>query len=623
MIKEEKGRITAITAGLIAAAIVLAIIAGFFLVRSPPKPEPKPAVFRYPAIWPLPPGYHGNPYGPGGLGGVYYMMYEPLFYYVPGEDSFREGLGTKFELKEGGRVLEVKVREALWHDGKPFTSKDVVTHFKMIGAIWGGYVEIIDDITAPDARTVRFKLAFPLSEVIKRGLLCEIMFTPDHIFGKYVPQAEEIYKLRKEESKLMENYENVPERELPKEVKNKLNELEKKINDKLKPFSDEITGLRFVPPIGTGPYKFKSVTPSELTLEKFENHWKADTILIDTVIAGPRWIGNEVVWTAFMGGELDTGHPATPPHVVEQIRESVKARGGELEIAQPPGLETFGWILNFRKWPYCELDFRKALAYIMDPKLIREASSPFGIEITRFQHGILPSLEEKYLTPEFLATLTDYTTNHAKATELLERLGFTKSPEGIWQFNGKDFEIWLRPYGPHTDWVMAAEVYAKQLRDFGFKVKIDPIPVGTAEATYLEGKFDIAMEFKEMWWGTIHPADGYKRIYGGAWQKYCGYDMWPVIKIGGVEYNTKALVSRLRKATTPEEVKEVVEKLAYVTNEWLPGISFLQKRPQLFIVDGIRVTGWPPLDDPIYTFAFDGIERIYVLLLRDGILKPV
>jgi peptide/nickel transport system substrate-binding protein len=72
-----------------------------------------------------------------------------------------------------------------------------------------------------------------------------------------------------------------------------------------------------------------------------------------------------------------------------------------------------------------------------------------------------------------------------------------------------------------------------------------------------------------------------------------------------------------------DEQKAIVEKLAYVTNEYLPYYSLYEKRMMLFLNDGTRVTGWPAEDDPIYSTCSGGIERMYKVLMQEGILQGV
>ena len=65
------------------------------------------------------------------------------------------------------------------------------------------------------------------------------------------------------------------------------------------------------------------------------------------------------------------------------------------------------------------------------------------------------------------------------------------------------------------------------------------------------------------------------------------------------------------------------EKLAYITNEYLPIMPFLEKVLPIYYIDGENVTGWPAKDDPIWSLAPGAIERLYILLLSEGQLRPV
>ena len=75
--------------------------------------------------------------------------------------------------------------------------------------------------------------------------------------------------------------------------------------------------------------------------------------------------------------------------------------------------------------------------------------------------------------------------------------------------------------------------------------------------------------------------------------------------------------------TVKEKAKEIVEKLAYITNENLVFIPFLEKRIMIYYNDGTRVTGWPDPKSPLWTLCPGGIEKFYVYMLSTGQLKPV
>ena len=287
--------------------VVLTIV--LFLASLTIPIKASPAEFRIGGGWPLPPGYHGNPFGPGGVGAAYWFMYEPLFYYLPGNDSLIPRLATSYEITDNGRVLVVHLREGvLWHDEKPFTSEDVKTTWYIIGALYGvTWWRYIDSIETPDPLTVIFRLT-TISPLVRLRILVEPIRAPKHIFGDLMTDAGSLLKIRKEIWAYEARGEKAPE------------ELRDRLSKMLADFREKIYAIKpGVPTVpGTGPYMVVGVTESEITLKKFPKHYMAATTLIDTVRIF-RWTNNEVMWGYLLGGEIDAGHPASPPDVNRAI----------------------------------------------------------------------------------------------------------------------------------------------------------------------------------------------------------------------------------------------------------------------------------------------------------------
>ena len=59
------------------------------------------------------------------------------------------------------------------------------------------------------------------------------------------------------------------------------------------------------------------------------------------------------------------------------------------------------------------------------------------------------------------------------------------------------------------------------------------------------------------------------------------------------EIDVSVLTDDLVKIRDKEEQKEVVQEIAWVTNQYLPVIELYEKNGKYLINDGTRVTGWP------------------------------
>jgi peptide/nickel transport system substrate-binding protein len=68
--------------------------------------------------------------------------------------------------------------------------------------------------------------------------------------------------------------------------------------------------------------------------------------------------------------------------------------------------------------------------------------------------------------------------------------------------------------------------------------------------------------------------------------------------------------------------KTAITQLAVAFNELLPIIPLWERIGNNPVLDGRRVTGWLPPDDPIYRNSHEN-DSFAILQLLDGTLKPV
>jgi peptide/nickel transport system substrate-binding protein len=204
-------------------------------------------------------------------------------------------------------------------------------------------------------------------------------------------------------------------------------------------------------------------------------------------------------------------------------------------------------------------------------------------------------------------------------------MGWTKGPDGKWRDpTGKAPEFEILAQAGATDWILAAEAIATQLNKQGFQVRTRAVEPGVYPTTLRGGQFDMAIQFGSAWWGTAHPLTGYYRLYQGEAAEFTGAkDVMATMKgPQGEDVNIAQALDSLLKEPNPERQKAIVRQLAWITNENLPVLSLLEKQLMIFHVDGVRVTGWPAANDPLWTVAPGAIERFYAHLLIQGILKP-
>ena len=71
-----------------------------------------------------------------------------------------------------------------------------------------------------------------------------------------------------------------------------------------------------------------------------------------------------------------------------------------------------------------------------------------------------------------------------------------------------------------------------------------------------------------------------------------------------------------------EAQKKVVTDLSLAFNEVLPIIPIWERYGNNPTLDGVRVTGWPPDDDPIYKNS-PYADSFVTEMILDGTLRPV
>lgn len=544
------------------------------------------AVFNVGANWQPPPAYHGNHFAPGGVGGAYWWVYEPLFVFIPDTWEMRETrLAVSYE--DTPEAFTVTLREGVvWHDGTPFTSKDVLSTFKLgylkAWLIW----KYLDRIETPDDLTVKFVWKTPIifaGPIVAR----ETIRWPDHIYGKWADQVD--FTIGRDDG----------------------------VN---KTVTMELLGFKPEKPIGTGPFMLTAVTTSEMILEKHQDHYAADIVDFDEVHI-VRWTANEVIWPLLKAGKMDASHVATPPDLTSEI---MKAQPG-MSMALPTDFGSFTLAMNLRPEKYqhpalASVEFRQVIAYALDREQLAKASYYYGLPVTEYAHNLLESMKDPWLTDWLLENMTHYTYDPAKAEALLTEIGCTKGPDGFWRDpDGKTIEIEAIAHAGYSDWVLAIDNIATQLTNFGIKVEARPTEGAIYWGTLTAGDFQWGIEWASHWRPIPHPLDGYFRAFDptGDTSRRVG---WPETKFGAL---TAHLVDQLGTEPNVARQERIVEMLAWMHNEYVASLPFVEKRLMLFNLEGVRVKGWPAAEDPIWSTAAGGIERCYTELMIEGIIKAV
>lgn len=518
--------------------------------------------------WDMPPAYHGNPWAPGGVGVARSYVYDPLFDYVPESEEWLPRLGERFEEGPDGRSLTVHLRkDARWHDGHPFTARDVEATF-VIGFLKGlelwHYIErleVVDDSTL----IFHWKKLSPTNTMLA---LTEPIVSAEHLSQ---PFLQTILHLERQDGR----------RDLDEEGARR----------------ELLFAERPALPVGTGPFRLTKVTSSDMVLEKFEEYHDADKVHLKGVRIA-RWGRNEAVWSYLYAGQLDAISPACPYDVAQEVLR----KNPNVQMRTPSDMNEMGLVINCREKPLSDLDFRKTLAYALDRDNIRRLACAPGDTSPSYNLGMVPSLADQWLGPDFVKGLERYDFDPVKAKELLK----DHKP-------GRTLEI-MAPAG-FTDLALLAESAASQLTRLGVTANVRLVQGDLYAVLLRDGKFDIAAVFGAQMGRTIHPATSTGRYFSRDAQLQTASGL-------PLDREAELWVGQLRVELDPEKARELARKLARRQNETVSFIPCFEKRLLIFVQDGTRISGWPAADSPLWSAAPLGVESMYTSMVVHGHLRP-
>lgn len=561
---------------------------------------PEYGAFYTAGTWDIPPAFHGNPWAPGGENVTNHYIYEPLFMYNPSTGRYTSRLGIHFEESADYKTLTVTLNGGVtWHDGEPFTSRDVQTTFRL-GYLrnWNEWRNL-DRIECPNDFIVVFHWKTPAPSN-KVTVLTRPISSPYHIFGEW---SDKIPQYIKERGAISLDDIDAFEQQSIKE----------------RDVREVLFQYRPSMPIGTGPFKIANVTASDILLLKYEDHYESINVHIDKVRI-MRWAGNEVVWSYLIAGEIDAAAPACPYDVAQEILR----RNPRTRLITPNDLSEFGLIYNCRKLPGSNLSFRKAVAHILDREGVRQVAYYYGDTVGDYSLGVPKSFRHRWLDEDFLQDLTLYDHNPLKAEQLLQRAGFYRHARTNWWHSPDGEEINLEIVAPQglSDLVLLGEAAAAQLTRAGIKAQIRQVPKEIFITSLREGNFDLACENGAQLTRYGDPGISFNRFYaaGDLIQTAAGLPEEAQYKEQTV--NTNDLIKELNTTMDQERRNEIIRMLAWITNERLPFISCYEKKIMIFTTSQVRVSGWPDENDEIWGAAPSNIENLFCTMIVKGLIKP-
>jgi peptide/nickel transport system substrate-binding protein len=284
-------------------------------------------------------------------------------------------LAVSWSWGEDGKALAFKLRRGVaWHDGKPFSARDVQCTWELLlgrsptkfrGNPRKAWYQNVEEVTAEADDAVTFRLKRP-----QPSLLSLLASGLSPIYPCHVPPAE------------MRQH-----------------------------------------PIGTGPFKFVEYKPHEsIKLTRNPNYWKEGRPYLDgieyTIIPN-----RATAILAFVSGKLDMTFPTNLS--IPLVKEVASQAPHAICEVQPAGLAR-SLLINRTAPPFDNPEIRRAIALSLDRQgaidILSEGQDKLGAIMSPAPEGIWG------IPPEMLQKLPGYDgdvrKNRAEASRLMEKLGY-------------------------------------------------------------------------------------------------------------------------------------------------------------------------------------------------------
>ncbi len=374
------------------------------------------------AVWPMMPCYNNL------------VLFDPLKKQESVNSIIGE-LAEKWAWQDGGKALAFTLRRGVkWHDGQPFSSKDVKYTFDVIREapdapaklrvnprkLW---YENVAGIEAPDAETVIFRLKRPQPSLI---LMLASGYAP--VYAAHVPPAELRMKC-----------------------------------------------------VGTGPFKLKEYRPGEyVDLVKNPDYFIKGRPYLD----GIRYLiirERGTRYAALQAGRLDVSYPL---EIAKTIAESVKKAVPSTALVETSTNLNDNLLLNFKRPIFQDLRVRRAINLAIDRRGYvqagRQGAAVLGGVMLPKPYGVW-GLSEKDLMK--LPGMGDSAKNKAEARQLLAQAGY--SP-------GKPLKLAVSTRAS-SFYVDLASFVIDELKQVGIDAPLEQVEMGIWHAKLTRRDYEMAV----------------------------------------------------------------------------------------------------------------------------------
>jgi peptide/nickel transport system substrate-binding protein len=547
--------------------------------------------------WPYAaPGTHNlNSFAAGGLntnlGNVYRVFVELTpAYYLWATNEYVGLLAESWGFNADNTAYEYTIKEgAMWSDGSPITSQDVVDTFD-IGRIlnWTQW-SYLTGVEAVDERTVRFNFTEGGASLnAERQILKEYVVASAN-YGEIAAQARQVVA----------------------DGATSDSEAWQAVATAIEEFRPETL-------IASGPYTYSldDVGEAFMTLR-----WQPNSLYSGSVQFGElkMWAGEtEVTTPLVLSGELAHSTNVYPPATVESFAQA-GIRLISISRGYGPAL-----LFNFNVAPFDNVLVRQAMAHAINREQSALLTNGLGAAGTFYMSGVLDSLSPSLLDQTTLDALNKYEYNLEGAAALMQEAGYTLNADGKWaDAEGNTISVEYTFPADFADFSAAARDATAQLNDFGFDITERALPWQEAANAIRNSDFELSV-----WsWGAGAPFtfqnfnNPIRRWTVQLAEGQTGLNLDVTnIEYEGQTYDLSDLIVNVNSGLDPAVQRERGDLIARILNDgmfYIPLNEMLSVEP----MNEASIGGIPADDDPIWSNP-TGSDHPIIYLILNGTLVP-
>jgi peptide/nickel transport system substrate-binding protein len=541
----------------------------------------------------------------------------------PSLTSFTPQLASSWSVS--GNTLTINLRPGVnWQNGQPVTSTDVLDTMELNGLGGAGGVSAaagtggwlyISGVTAPNSHEVVVTTRPGTDMALLEDELFVGTMLPSSQYGQFVTPS-----LKQDEVAYYAEASTDPT------AANKMPQYAA-----MQAVYKELSAYNPPKLLGDGPFELKAINTAEALLVKWPGFYDASSIHIP----GIDYLNdqNQSIYPLLLGGQADFSNVYMSPAILKEWQATSGAN-----TAIPHGF-TFDLLFNSHQYPLNMTAVRQALAYVI-PRANMVSSAYGGSSVAdrggvenEYPDGLPAYLNSLYMTPSQIASLNTYPVNDAKATSLLESVGFRKSG-GKWIMpDGKPFTLSFLVNSATSDIVSSFDTAATALTAFGISSSLDATEGTIVSTDIYDGDFQVSIDLVN---GPNPLYNNIDQMLGsiqnfesvGSYAGDRGIGFGPTATVPGLgSVDVPATIDQESEQVGPgPQMDKLVYDWARLVNQQVPFITYATKVYQ-FPYSSQNFTDWPPVNSQGTSPLWDmlgqaNMTQALTVMLEDGYIRP-